>query len=83
MAILEFLSGEQAGHQLNLTGETAVLGRHPDCNIVLDQGAVSRQHAAISLIDGEYHVEDLNSRNGTFVNGSPVHEPLNLQTATG
>ncbi len=78
MAILEFLSGEQAGHQLNLTEETAVLGRHPDCNIVLDQGAVSRQHAAISLIDGEYHIEDLNSRNGTFVNGSPVHEPRKL-----
>jgi serine phosphatase RsbU (regulator of sigma subunit) len=49
-----------------------VLGRHPECDIVLDAAAVSRQHAQI-LNDGDnYFVEDLHSRNGTFVNGRLV-----------
>ena len=74
MAILELLTGDRAGQRFNLDSGTTILGRHPDCTIVIDQGAVSRQHASISLINGEYYVEDLHSRNGTFVNGAPVHE---------
>ena len=50
----------------------ALLGRHPECDVVLDQGAVSRQHAQILLVDGEYFIEDLKSRNGTLVNGQLV-----------
>jgi serine phosphatase RsbU (regulator of sigma subunit) len=74
MAFLELLTGERAGQRFTLNSGTAILGRHPDCTIVIDQGAVSRQHASISLINGDYYVEDLHSRNGTFVNGAPVHE---------
>ena len=46
------------------------LGRSPRSDIVLDNTAgVSREHAHILIIDGEVLIEDLNSRNGTFVNG--------------
>jgi phosphoserine phosphatase RsbU/P len=72
MASLEFLNGERTGEQVKLLGERSILGRHPECDVLLDQGAVSRQHAQILLIDGEYFVEDLKSRNGTLVNGTLV-----------
>jgi serine phosphatase RsbU (regulator of sigma subunit) len=68
------VTGERAGERFNLDTGTVILGRHPDCHIVIDQGAVSRQHASIHLVNNEFFVEDLRSRNGTFVNGSPVHE---------
>ena len=53
MAYLELQSGENSGERYMLDGERAILGRHPDCDIVLDVGAISRQHAQILKIDGE------------------------------
>jgi phosphoserine phosphatase RsbU/P len=78
MAVLEFTNGNQIGQRLSIEGERAILGRHPECDIVLDQGAVSRQHAQITLIDGEYVLEDLRSRNGTLVNGQLISGPQQL-----
>jgi serine phosphatase RsbU (regulator of sigma subunit) len=78
MAVLELLTGERAGQRFNLGNEPTILGRHPDCTVVLDQGAVSRQHASISMVNGEYYVEDLHSRNGTSVNNAPIHEVRKL-----
>ncbi len=49
-----------------------VLGRHPACDIVLESGAVSRQHARVLKIDADYYIEDLHSRNGTLINGRQV-----------
>ena len=49
-----------------------MLGRHPDCDIVLDSGAVSRQHARIVGENGQLFVEDLHSRNGTYINDQPI-----------
>ena len=48
-------------------GET-LLGRSPYCSIVLNDGLVSRQHAAIRVTREGVQVEDLGSRNGTWVN---------------
>ena len=79
MAILEMLGGSGAGKRFRIDSPRAVLGRHPDCDIVLDAGAVSRQHAQISYVNGEYVVEDLHSRNGTFVNGEQIQAPRMLQ----
>jgi len=45
------------------------IGRHPECDIVVDAGAVSRFHARVVRQGEEWGVEDLGSRNGTFVNG--------------
>jgi phosphoserine phosphatase RsbU/P len=78
MAILEVLAGTNVGDQVKLSEGRAIMGRHPDCDIVLDAGAVSRQHAQITGVDGEFFVEDLHSRNGTFVNGNQIQEPHRL-----
>ena len=72
MAVLQALNGLNAGQLFPLESKRAVLGRHPDCDIVLDVGAVSRQHAQILELDNLFYVEDLESRNGTFVNNELV-----------
>lgn len=79
MALLQVLKGPSPGQQFKLDGDKAVLGRHPDCDIVLDVGAVSRQHVQILTIGAEYFVEDLKSRNGTYVNGQQVHDRRRLE----
>ena len=71
MALLRAMNGTSAGKLFPL-GDSAVLGRHPDCDVVLDVGAVSRQHARITKSGEDYLVEDLQSRNGTFLNGARV-----------
>jgi serine phosphatase RsbU (regulator of sigma subunit) len=69
---LETLSGPDAGSRHPVEADRVVLGRHPDCDVVLDSAAISRQHAHIHKIAREFYVEDLGSRNGTFVNGQLV-----------
>ena len=54
------------------------IGRYPDCEIFLDHAGVSREHARITLDKNGYHLEDLKSRNGTFLNGTPVAQPVLL-----
>ncbi len=72
MAVLRVVSGQDVGQQIPLDRESAVLGRHPECDIVLEVGAVSRQHARITRNKGKFFVEDLKSRNGTLVNGQLI-----------
>ncbi|MBX3412843.1 MAG: SpoIIE family protein phosphatase [Pirellulales bacterium] len=72
MAVLKVLKGLNPGQVFSLDDERSVLGRHPDCTIVLDEGAVSRQHAQIVRVGEDFFVEDLHSRNGTLLNGALV-----------
>jgi serine phosphatase RsbU (regulator of sigma subunit)/pSer/pThr/pTyr-binding forkhead associated (FHA) protein len=72
MAYLQEFEGFQPGRRHALVGDRMVLGRHPDCDVVIESAAVSRQHAHILRIDGGLFIEDLGSRNGTFVNGQLV-----------
>src|SRR4051794_28299792 len=64
-------NGPQAGRKYELKADKYILGRHPDCQIVIEVGAVSRNHCQIVREGNEYKVEDLGSRNGTFVNEEP------------
>lgn len=50
----------------------STLGRHPDCNFVLDHPSVSRQHALILSQGGSYTVLDYKSANGVLVNGKSI-----------
>ena len=74
MAVLRAMQGPVPGQILPLDRASVTLGRHPACDIVLDSGAVSRQHARILNIDGDFFVEDLHSRNGTYLNGRLVSQ---------
>jgi hypothetical protein len=50
------------------------LGRSSSCQLVFADDTVSRRHAALVVRDGAWHVVDLGSSNGTFVNGRRVVE---------
>ena len=50
-------------------GETAIVGRDPCADIVVPDPRVSRRHARLTWLDGRCVLEDLGSKNGTFVNG--------------
>ncbi len=52
------------------------LGRDPACDLHLDDGTASAQHARIFYRQKQWWVEDLNSRNGTFLNEEFVSIPL-------
>jgi phosphoserine phosphatase RsbU/P len=73
MASLLVLKGGTPGQRLPLDKPTIVLGREAkDCDFVIANQAVSRVHAQISLVDGRYVIEDLKSRNKTYVNNQLV-----------
>lgn len=57
-----------------LHGNVIVLGRDPECDHVLDYPMVSWRHARITRDGSSLIVEDLNSSNGTFVNGERIRE---------
>ncbi len=72
MAILKVLNGQAPGQEIPLDGAHSVLGRHPNCQVKLEDASVSREHARITRAGDHFYIEDLNSRNGTFVNGQLV-----------
>ncbi|MCA9087129.1 MAG: SpoIIE family protein phosphatase [Planctomycetaceae bacterium] len=55
-----------------LAGEESIIGRLPDCAIQLASNMVSRNHARVFKQGEAYFVEDLNSGNGTFLNGEKI-----------
>lgn len=70
VAELVFLSGNRSGERITLEVGRTTIGRHPGCDLVIDESSVSRQHAAIIVDGNAVFVEDLQSRNGTFINGN-------------
>jgi sigma-B regulation protein RsbU (phosphoserine phosphatase) len=56
------------------------LGRLPECDIQIDSNMVSRKHARVYPQDGQFYIEDLNSGNGSFVNGQRITAPTLLKT---
>lgn len=59
-----------------LTKDRTTLGRRPYNDIVIDNLAVSGEHAAVLMTGGAVYLEDLNSTNGTYVNGKAVTKQL-------
>jgi len=49
-----------------------VLGRHPDCDVVLHDPQVSRRHAEVRLVSGQHMLLDLSSSNGTWMYDQPI-----------
>jgi len=78
MAFLTAISGPGFGKRFDIDRKETVLGRHPDCHVTIEVGAVSRQHAKIHRIGDRLELEDLGSRNGTFLNGQLVTQQTQL-----
>jgi len=72
MAYLKVVGGPSAGQILQIKEPRCVLGRHPDCDIAIDHLDTSRHHAQVTLVGGEFFLEDLHSRNGTWLNDNRI-----------
>jgi len=62
--------------EVQLTKDRTTLGRRPYNDIVIDNLAVSGEHAVLQVSGNEVYLEDLNSTNGTYVNGKAVKKQL-------
>lgn len=58
--------------ELELRVGSILVGRLPECDVMIDDGLVSRMHARISVRDESVVVEDLHSTNGIYVNGTRI-----------
>src|SRR5215475_9594525 len=79
MASLQILKGQNEGALIPLDGDRFVLGRNPDCAIVIPVTSVSREHAQILRLGGKFFIEDKQSRNGTFVNNQAISARVPLK----
>jgi hypothetical protein len=72
VARLEFILGPMANQTLALAEEVTTMGSVAGATVVLADPAVSRKHAGIRKVNGEYELADLGSTNGVYVNGHKV-----------
>jgi DNA-binding winged helix-turn-helix (wHTH) protein len=68
--------------QIMLMDGANVVGRAPDATIQIDSPGVSRYHARVLVSNGEATLEDLGSKNGTYVDGVRIAQPTRLQDAS-
>jgi hypothetical protein len=78
-AVLILREGQGMGARWKIDHDNMIIGREEDCDILLPSRQVSRNHARIHRSGGRHILEDLGSKNGTFVNGQRLTEPYTLQ----
>lgn len=69
-------SGDGSGTMVAVTGNRMTVGRHAGCSLVIQDGTVSREHAALVRRGDDWWVVDLGSTNGTRVNGTGAAEQV-------
>ena len=60
--------------EVQITKDTTTLGRRPYNDIVIDNLTVSGEHALLHKVGQTVYIEDLNSTNGTYINGKPIRK---------
>lgn len=78
-AMLLIVRGDQSGARYLLNSDVTTAGRHPRCDIFLDDITVSRHHARFTRRDGYVWVRDENSLNGTYVNHTLIDGEVALR----
>ena len=78
MAILTVVFGRDVLGTHEVDNNKLIMGRSDDCDITIDNLAISRHHAIIEKVEGTYTINDLDSNNGTFVNGRRIEGPTAL-----
>jgi pSer/pThr/pTyr-binding forkhead associated (FHA) protein len=71
---LKILRGSNAGKEIKIPVPKCLIGRGDNCHLKPQSDAISRNHCEIVTSDTEVVVRDLNSRNGTHVNGQKIVE---------
>lgn len=78
-ALLLVLGGTQAGARYLIDADVVTAGRHPRCDIFLDDITVSRHHARFARHDAQVWISDENSLNGTYVNRALIDGDVALR----
>ncbi len=73
-AYLEITGIGNEAKVIELRREETVIGRTSECDVPLPSNNVSRKHACVGFRNEEYHIKDLNSTNGVYVNGVKVEK---------
>jgi DNA-binding NtrC family response regulator len=71
---VEVIRGPDKKLRGDFEGDRIVLGTHDGCDLVLTDPTVSRNHLEIALVNGGYRIRDLDSSNGTFMDGLRVYD---------
>ncbi|MCM3555620.1 FHA domain-containing protein [Janibacter melonis] len=79
---LVITGGALAGTSLPLRDKGVLIGRNPECTLVLDDDFASGRHARIIRGDDGWYVEDLGSTNGTFIGEFRVGEAVPVEAGT-
>jgi len=67
---LDIISGEiHLGTRTEFINRSAIVGRSENCEIRIEDETISRQHFAIEYRDGSFYIQDLETTNGTYLNG--------------
>jgi two-component system, cell cycle response regulator len=77
--VLTVLTGGASGKQFKVSKGSAVIGRGPTVELRVEDDGISRAHARIRAETNRAWVEDMSSRNGTFVNGAKIAAPTELR----
>jgi hypothetical protein len=70
--LLRFINGDSANETVIIRRPVITIGRALDNDVIIDSAEVSRHHARIEVRGSEYYIIDLDSTNGTAVNGRPA-----------
>jgi pSer/pThr/pTyr-binding forkhead associated (FHA) protein len=79
---LTVTEGSLAGTTVSLMDSGVLLGRNPECTLVLDDDFASGRHARVFRREDAWFVEDLGSTNGTFLGSSRLTEPMPLEVGS-
>jgi serine phosphatase RsbU (regulator of sigma subunit) len=72
------LEGSQPGLRVEIAARSLVIGRGPECDLVLPDGRASRRHCTIELRSDTPVLIDHDSTNGTLIGGSRINQPFEL-----
>jgi len=78
-AMLLVLEGPNPGKRFYMDQPVLLVGRDEECDLMIGDRQVSRRHASITRENDHYVLRDLDSKNGTFVNGQEVHGAYTLK----
>ena len=79
---LAVTDGSLSGTTVSLKESGVLLGRNPECTLVLDDDFASGRHARIFRRDAGWYVEDLGSTNGTFLGSNKLTQPMPVQVGS-
>jgi pSer/pThr/pTyr-binding forkhead associated (FHA) protein len=79
---LVIVEGDRTGHNIALDRRELSIGRAEDSDLIVDDEFASTHHAKLVLINNDWLIQDLNSTNGTFLDGSRVGTPAVVKLNT-